>query len=160
MTSPPSDELPTLLHAGFLPDLKETPRFVVPGHEAGRPTVGGYSCAYCGVGDGGELVTESVGDGGPAAIAVARTAIRRTRPTQGCIKLRHSLMRQRTVFPIHVAPSERRIDGGRRSLSHEEGIARLADLLLAHRPPRARTLIYACGQIDYFTIFAFMLSPT
>src|SRR5581483_5093884 len=45
--------------------------------------------------------------------------------------------------------------GERRTVSYAEAIARFAELLLAHRPPTARTLIYACGQVDYFTIFSF-----
>src|SRR5262249_57728026 len=60
------------------------------------------------------------------------------------------------VFRIHIGPST--LDpatGRRRPIPYTEAIARLADLLLAHRPPGARTLMYACGQVDYFTIFAF-----
>ncbi|MBI4640020.1 MAG: hypothetical protein HY731_04965, partial [Candidatus Tectomicrobia bacterium] len=71
-------------------------------------------------------------------------------------KLNTSMGQQRPVFPIHASPSILdRTTGQRKSISYEEAISRLADLLLAHRPPEARTLIYACGQIDYFTIFSF-----
>src|SRR5205085_29847 len=60
------------------------------------------------------------------------------------------------AFPIHLAPSQLdRATGRRRSITYPAAISALADLLLAHRPEIARTLIYACGQIDYFTIFSF-----
>jgi ferredoxin-NADP reductase/anaerobic selenocysteine-containing dehydrogenase len=89
------------------------------------------------------------------ATTTAETVVKPLVPTGGCVKFRLSLMRQRPVFPIHVAPSV--LDGetgGRRVVTYAEAISRLADLLLAHRAPVGRTLVYACGQIDYFTIFA------
>ena len=87
--------------------------------------------------------------------SATKAVIQERRPTPGCAKFNVSLGQQASAFPIHVAPSV--LDcaaGGRRPTSYEEAIGRLADLLLAHRPPRARTLIYACGQVDYFTIFS------
>ena len=94
------------------------------------------------------------------ALATASGSAQRTRlgdgvPTLGCLKLRTSMGLQRPVFPIHAEPSVRGQAGTREAVSYTEAIGRLADLLLKHRPPRGRTLIYACGQIDYFTIFAF-----
>lgn len=90
-----------------------------------------------------------------ATAAVTEARIEGMAPTAGCVKFRISMMRQRAAFPIHVAPSVLDRDtGARRVVSYEQGIARFADLLLAHRAPTGKTLIYACGQIDYFTVFA------
>ncbi|MBC7815990.1 MAG: hypothetical protein IAG10_03720, partial [Planctomycetaceae bacterium] len=94
------------------------------------------------------------------ALALASGSTQRTRlgdglPTAGCLKLRTSMGLQRPVFPIHAEPSVRGESGTREAISYTASIGRLADLLLKHRPPHGRTLIYACGQIDYFTIFAF-----
>ena len=94
------------------------------------------------------------------ALALASGSTQRKRlggglPTAGCLKLRTSMGLQRPVFPIHAEPSILNESGTREAVSYEAAIGRLADLLLQHRPPHGRTLIYACGQIDYFTIFAF-----
>lgn len=94
------------------------------------------------------------------ALALASGSTQRTRlgvslPTAGCLKLRTSMGLQRPVFPIHAEPSLRGASGEREAISYAAAIRRLADLLIKHRPPEGRTLIYACGQIDYFTIFAF-----
>ncbi len=94
------------------------------------------------------------------ALALASGSAQRTRlgdglPTAGCLKLRTSMGLQRPVFPIHAEPSIRGEPGTREAVSYSVAIGHLADLLLKHRPPHGRTLIYACGQIDYFTIFAF-----
>ena len=76
-------------------------------------------------------------------------------PTAGCLKLRTSMGLQRPVFSIHAEPSLKAADGSREAATYTAAIGRLADLLLQHRSTQGRTLIYACGQIDYFTIFAF-----
>lgn len=90
-----------------------------------------------------------------SAATVTETRIEAMGPTGGCVKFRLSMTRQRVAFPIHVAPSALDPDTGlRHSLRYEEAISRFADLLLAHRAPSGKTLIYACGQIDYFTVFA------
>ena len=102
-------------------------------------------------GDGGTAVDETSTEEGATVTLRTVTA---TAPTAGCVKLRLSAMRQRAAFPIHIAPSV--LEGeGRRTVSYEAAIAKLADLLLAHRAQTGgRTLLYACGQIDYFSIFA------
>jgi hypothetical protein len=65
------------------------------------------------------------------------------------------MMRQRPAFPIHISPSVLDRDAQiRHAVSYEQAIARFAELLLSHRAPTGKVLIYACGQIDYFTIFA------
>jgi len=166
MTAPPDDGLPIAEDTGVLEDLFETPRFLVPDHAAGVAPSGRYSCAFCGVGDGGVVSYKRTSEAAipatasgryPTVMSVLETVVREATPTAGCIKLKTSLGRQRPVFPIHLAPSA--LEGGpggrRRRISYDEAVARLADLLLAHRPPRARTLVYACGQVDYFAIFAF-----
>ena len=90
----------------------------------------------------------------PSVVASRRSIGQRT-PTAGCVKLNTSMGQQRPMFPIHMAPSVLdRTTGQRRSISYAEAIERLVDLLMAHRPPEARTLVYACGQVDYFTVFA------
>lgn len=79
----------------------------------------------------------------------------RALPTAGCVKLGLSRGHQRPVYPFHKGPSALETPGGpRRPVDYAAAVSRLADLLLAHRPPRARTLVYGCGQIDYFTVFA------
>jgi ferredoxin-NADP reductase/anaerobic selenocysteine-containing dehydrogenase len=238
--------VPTIEHAGLLPDLLETPRYLMPRHESGVPQIGRVSCSFCGVGDGGrsERVPEpaaapewafaaaameagSVGrvwvtdadsttqvcaakllgpgrlelsssvalvapgavlrgvfevdgarvpfvgreverrraaDGAVLAhvlepfsgkLSAYREVLQQVEPTTGCIKLRHSMMRQRTAYPIQSGPSV--LDpatGRRRPISYAAAISKLAELLLAHRAPSGRTLLYASGQIDYFAIFA------
>ena len=56
---------------------------------------------------------------------------------------------------MHTTPSiQDRYSSRRRAVSYSEGISRFADLLLDHRDPDTQVLVYGCGQIDYFTIFA------
>jgi hypothetical protein len=91
-----------------------------------------------------------------AAVSSQKTKLKEKVPSPGCMKLQSSMGQQRPAFPIHVQPTELEPESGdRRALTYQQAIESLADLLLEHRPPHARTLIYACGQIDYFTIFAF-----
>lgn len=88
-------------------------------------------------------------------LRVYREVLEQVAPTPGCIKLRHSMMRQKTAYPIHMSPSV--LDpstGRRRPITYAAAIKKLAELLLAHRAPNGRTLVYASGQIDYFAIFA------
>ena len=87
------------------------------------------------------------------AATVSDSVIKDTKPTTGCTKLKLSLMRQRPAFPIQVAPSYLK-QGQRQVIDYHTAIKQFADLLLAHRGPKTKTLIYACGQVDYFTIFA------
>ena len=76
-------------------------------------------------------------------------------PTKGCVKFAHSMLRQATPYPIHLAPSVLDPETGtRRTISYGDAIDRFADLLLAHREAASRTLVYASGQVDYFTVFA------
>jgi ferredoxin-NADP reductase/anaerobic selenocysteine-containing dehydrogenase len=89
------------------------------------------------------------------AINITDSKIEKTEPTKGCVKLKLSLMRQRPVFPIHIEPSRLTADKkGRERLSYQAAISQLADLVLEHRQENTRTLLYASGQLDYFTIFA------
>ncbi len=139
--------LPTLEHAGLLDDLSHLPGHVTPDHRGDQPHTGLYSCSYCGVGDSGVFQPDAnAPDGG---------WIRETVPTGGCPKLALSRNIKRPLFPIHTSPSLLdRKQGRRLSLNYTDAIAQFADLLLDHRPPQGRTLVYGCGQIDYFTIFA------
>jgi ferredoxin-NADP reductase/anaerobic selenocysteine-containing dehydrogenase len=236
--------VPSIEHAGLLPDLLETPRYLMPRHESGVPQIGRLSCSFCGVGDGGRAVrvpespatsewalSSSVAPGtpgrgwvdvdsvtrvfdatlrepgrlevctnvpllAPGAIlravfeadgtrwpfvgreverrrapdgsleahvlepftgtsSVYREVLEQVAPTTGCIKLRHSMMRQRSAYPIHTSPSVLdRNTGRRRPISYRAAIDELANLLLEHRAPAGRTLAYASGQVDYFAIFA------
>lgn len=150
--------VPTIEHAGVLEDWRETPRYLLPNHEAGVAQRGVLSCSYCGVGDGGRLERVPENPGKPLAagsLEVYREQLAGVEPTSGCIKLRSSMMRQKIAYPIHLSPSV--LDpatGRRRPISYAAAIAQLADLLLAHRLPRGRTLVYASGQVDYFAVFA------
>ncbi|MCX4244158.1 molybdopterin dinucleotide binding domain-containing protein [Paraliomyxa miuraensis] len=87
------------------------------------------------------------------SLSVTNSQIVDTLPTKGCVKLKHSTVRQRPAFPIHVAPSVK--DGiDRRSVTYQQSIERLADLVLEHRAPRGKILLYCTGQLDYIAIFA------
>ena len=231
--------VPTLDHAGLMEDLTETPRYVMPEHEASVPQMGKLSCSFCGVGDGATLervpetpeeerapfspekaltftidlggeprsfearmisagvirvntVVPLVGPGAlvrgelaggelklpfagrevervrrgdgmleahvfkrfATSLSVFREELNHPSPTTGCIKLRHSMMRQRPAYPIHISPSVLDPTTGRRKpITYTEAIRKLADLLLEHRLPEARTLLYASGQCDYFAVF-------
>lgn len=137
------DHLPTLEHAGLLPDLPGIPDYLLPPDWHGRKLDGVLSCGFCGVGDSG-----SVRDRRPGKVG------KRT-PTAGCGKLDIATGHQGTVFPLHVAPSILdRFASKRREVTYEDAVRRLADLILDHREPDTQILVYGCGQIDYFTIFA------
>src|SRR5690606_23799538 len=132
-------------HAGLLEDWLEMPRYLLPDHTAGVPQHGMLSCSYCGVGDGGRLERVPEASGADAAgsgqLRVYREVLSGVEPTTGCIKLRSSMMRQKTAYPIHTTPSVLdRATGRRRPISYAAAIARLAELLLLHRMPRGRTL--------------------
>jgi ferredoxin-NADP reductase/anaerobic selenocysteine-containing dehydrogenase len=91
------------------------------------------------------------------AVKVTDSKIINTEPTTSCVKLKLSLMRQRPVFPIHIEPScliKTNKGNTRERLSYQDAISSLADLVLEHRQENTRTLLYASGQLDYFTIFA------
>ncbi len=94
------------------------------------------------------------------ATKITDSKIVETTPTTGCVKLKLSLMRQRPMFPVHIEPSRLINDQNsenkkrREKLSYQAAISQLADLVLEHRQAKTRTLIYASGQLDYFTIFA------
>ncbi len=159
------NKLPTIEHAGLLDDLTETPKYMLE-EGADMQCRGYYSCSFCGVGDAGVLTSANVKidceikptEAAPAyhrGLSVSDSTLKELTPTSGCAKLKLSLMRQKAAFPIHTAPSLLdRETGQRKTISYEEAISRLADLLLAHRAPKNKTLLYACGQVDYFTIFA------
>jgi glycine betaine catabolism B len=161
-----SNELPVIDHAGVLQDATGLPTWV--SSEAGVDDRGTpYSCSFCGVGDSGFLQSTSagglelssdLGDEGKThysgGASVSERSVRQTIPTGGCVKLKLSMASQRPAFPIHVAPSVLEPDGSRRTISYEEAIERFAEMQLAHRGDLGKTLFYACGQIDYFSIFA------
>jgi ferredoxin-NADP reductase/anaerobic selenocysteine-containing dehydrogenase len=159
-----TEQLATIDHAGLLEDILEMPGYLSPDPNVAAK-IGSVSCSYCGVGDSGtsERVPDvpagaNESDDAPATvrkITVWKEVFREGKPTAGCIKLRHSQMRQRAAYPIHTTPSVLdRTTGQRRAISYDEAISRFADLLLQHRGARGRTLLYASGQIDYFAVFA------
>jgi len=120
-----------------MPLLTELPSYLVPSKLRGRKLNASPSCAYCGVGDS------------------EQGAEKRSFPTPGCSKLKLSSGTKSTLFPLHLAPSILDPARSRRhSISYEQAISRLADLILDHRDPGTQVLVYGCGQIDYFTIFA------
>jgi ferredoxin-NADP reductase/anaerobic selenocysteine-containing dehydrogenase len=162
-----ADNLPVIEHAGVLEDAEGLPSWVAAGLAAG-PDGAPYSCSFCGVGDSGFLQSSSTGeqalsadlqgDGGKTHFSggatVTERAVRQTIPTGGCVKLKLSMAPQRTAFPIHTAPSVLEPGGGRRSITYDEAIERFAEMQLAHCGDLGKTLFYACGQVDYFAIFA------
>lgn len=90
----------------------------------------------------------------PAARESEDPLIENPEPTVGCLKLKHSLGERPSLYPLQLRPSVMDITGRRVSLFYAEALERFAHLVLEHRPPRARTLVYASGQIDYFAVFA------
>jgi len=143
--SAPTDHLPTIPNTGALDDLEHAPGCLLPAGHADTHIDGRLSCAYCGVGDSGQIR------------GAERTAARvgHRSPTKGCAKLQTATGQGGTLFPIHIQPSIKdRFATRRRPLAYADAISRLADLCLDHRDPDTQVLIYGCGQIDYFTIFA------
>ena len=87
--------------------------------------------------------------------SISERKIANTLPTAGCVKLKLSMVPQKPAFPIHTAPSALNDGGtGRTTIAYEDAIGRFAELLLNHRRDLGNTLVYACGQVDYFAIFA------
>jgi len=148
------EPLPTLEHAGWLPDLPGIPPYLLPEALQGTHLEGRMSCGFCGVGDSGVVrgKRRPQGDGAPDR---AGGRVGRRSPTKGCAKLQVSAGELGTLFPIHTAPSVLwRYARDREQMTYEESIERFADLVLDHRDPDTQILVYGCGQIDYFTIFA------
>lgn len=77
-----------------------------------------------------------------------------TRPLKPCRKFYRSLDEKPGLYPLHLRPSVLDITQRRVPLFYKEGLERFASLVLEHRPPRARTLIYGSGRLDYFAVFA------
>lgn len=76
------------------------------------------------------------------------------RPLEPCRKFSRSLDEKKGLYPIHLRPSVLDITQRRVPLFYKEALERFASLVLEHRPPRARTLIYGSGRLDYFGVFA------
>jgi ferredoxin-NADP reductase/anaerobic selenocysteine-containing dehydrogenase len=152
VTQSQSASVPTIEHAGQLEDLLEVPAYLTADHRS-MPQNGRFSCSFCGVGDGGVIERTEASSSAEVHLTTLKESLRELSPTTGCVKLRLSMMRQRAAYPIHVAPSV--LEGEtRRTISYDEAIERLAQLLLDHRRDGARILVYASGQLDYFAIFA------
>lgn len=142
-------------------DIATTKALTQPGGTiTGELTVGDRTISFIGqlIGDerapGGQLRMQRFVRYTPK-VEVTKFAITGCEPTSGCVKLRISTMHQRSAYPIHLAPSILdRETGTRQPISYREAISRLAELLLTHREADSRTLVYASGQLDYFTIFA------
>ncbi len=90
----------------------------------------------------------------PNALETNTQDFQRLLPTVGCNKLSAALDEKPGLYSFHLRPSVLDITGRRVSLFYEEALERFADLVLEHRPQRARTLIYASGRLDYFAVFA------
>lgn len=108
-----------------------------------------------------ELSTEKSSAGYTQRFALFRTLMQRTdreiaeqMPEPSAVQFQVSIGEQRPVYPIQLGPSVLDVTGRRIPLTYQEGVERLADLLLAHRPPYGRTLVYLDGQLDYFAHFA------
>lgn len=90
----------------------------------------------------------------PAYLEAHAQAPYHLQPTPGCSRLHDALAEGPGREPLHLRPSVLDITGRRVPLFYEEALERFAHLVLEHRPPRARTLLYASGQLDYFAVFA------
>lgn len=75
-------------------------------------------------------------------------------PEHSMMRLRVAMGEQRSLYPLQLAPSVLDLTGRRLPLRYDEAIERLADLVLAHRPPYGRTLVYMDGNCDTFAQFA------
>lgn len=92
---------------------------------------------------------------------IYRTVMQRTdrelenpMPEASTVRFRIGMGENRSLFPLQLMPSVLDVTGRRMPLPYGEAIERLADLLLAHRPPYGRTLVYADESVDLFGIFA------
>ncbi len=133
-----------------LPTLDLLPGSLHPTHATDTPNPHRVSCGYCGVGDSGHVVQRSRRNERGPIVQVDERA-----PTPGCTKIQSAAGKGRPFWPFHSQPSI--LDpatGGRIPITYQEAIARLADHVLAHREPDSQVLVYGCGQVDYFTIFA------
>ena len=142
--------LPTIAHAGELFPLSGVPAYLVGEQQVALEMLPHISCAYCGIGDSGKLTLN-----GQTAGCDTRPSVENIGPTSSCVKFSYSAMNKPVAYPIHTAPSILDKNTGRRkSISYEQAIKLLAEQLLKHRDKSRRTLVYASGQVDYFSIFA------
>jgi hypothetical protein len=96
IVSPLPDRLPTIEHAGFLEDLLEVPPFLLPDHGHEPPLHSHFSCAFCGVGNSGRLITRD-GVSRPATVE----------PAEGDGIFKVDRFGQPAAFPARLAPNGR-----------------------------------------------------
>lgn len=132
--------LTTIDSADSLDDLTVFPSYITPILFNNNNTSVNISCSYCGVGDS-------------AKSSLCGTD-KEMGPTKGCVKFTYARMRKRSCLPIHIKPSVKVSAGSRVNIGYSQAIENLADLVLDHLDSDAQILIYACGQVDYFAIFA------
>jgi len=141
--------LPTFDDVDALPTLETLPGALHPTHATDAANPHRLSCGYCGVGDSGHVRPRRSGRKGPV-VRVDKRA-----PTPGCVKIQEAAGTGRPLWPFHSQPSVLDPATGQRiPITYREAIARLSDHVLAHREPDSQVLVYGCGQIDTFTIFA------
>lgn len=144
--------IPTFEDVDALPTLETMPGSVHPTQATDAANPHRISCGYCGVGDSGHVSQrgrKQRDELGP------RVRVDKRAPTPGCVKIQEAGGKGRPFWPFHSQPSVLDPATGQRiPISYEEAIARLSDHVLAHREPDSQVLVYGCGQIDYFTIFA------
>ncbi|MCO4771067.1 MAG: hypothetical protein KDA24_13615 [Deltaproteobacteria bacterium] len=148
---PPPAPLPTIDDLDGLETLQHMPGCLHPELRTDAANPMRLSCGYCGVGDSGHVrqPRKRRNDRGPI-VRVDKRA-----PTPGCVKITEAAGQGRTFWPMHTQPSVLdRATGERSPITYEEAIARLTDYVLSHREPDSQVLVYGCGQIDLFTIFA------
>ncbi len=148
---PPPAPLPTIDDLDALPVLDSIPGCLHPTLATDAPNPHRLSCGFCGVGDSGQVrqPRKRRNERGPI-VKVDKRA-----PTPGCLKIQEAAGHGRTFWPMHTQPSVLdRTTGKRSPITYKEAIARLTDYVLSHREPDSQVLVYGCGQIDLFTIFA------
>lgn len=152
-------EFPALLHGGYLQLLTEepvvSPGELLEGHletEKGRQAMRIRAFDTLLEPDGSTLAQRFLVH--PGDLEQDHPQVLDLVPTVGCRKFQRALGEKPSLYPLHLRPSVLDITGRRVPLFYEEALERFADLVLEHRPPRARTLLYASGQIDYFAVFA------
>lgn len=136
------EELVTIENAELLENWHHMPAYMAPNHSEDYPHNYYSSCSYCGVGDGA-IVQKGT-----------KTCTPKDSPSAGCVKFEFSRMKKNSAYPIHIAPSIMTQGGARTAISYSHAIDRFADLLLEYMKDDAQIIIYACGQVDYFAIFA------
>ncbi len=141
----------TITTADALEDWKHLPAYLAPDHAEQFPHNHYASCSYCGVGD---VFINTRSENSQTKDSLSSVQKNAQSPSAGCVKLEYSRMKKGGAYPIHIAPSIQSANDQRVNIPYNEAIERFAEMILEYLNPESQILIYACGQVDYFAIFA------